>query len=142
MSVLIAAVQARLREAGTGARIKGAADLAALREQGEVKGNAIYVMRPDDSGRPRDGTDESRQAVDAVFVLVYAFRSFRDGRGEGAMGEVEQARAAARSAMLGWEPPGGFGAFQFARGRTLGMEEKALFFVEEWQVQELWTAAS
>ena len=135
-AVLEAAWRERLG-AATRLQVSGAAAFGALK--GELRRNAVYVVRLGEQALTRDNpSTRPRQVVEVRMGVLYGFADYSDSRGQGAAGKVEQARAQVREALLGWEPPGGFGMARFAQGRMLELTGKALWWQDEWLLDELW----
>lgn len=140
---LLAQVQARLRaECDALRHVSGAVDFARLSERDEVppkhRQPAAYVVpladQATESARASWGV---RQTVTSRIGVILVTSDAADGRGDAAAQDIDAVQRAVREALLGWLPDGYDREAHCAGGRSLGYARGAVWWMDEYTVQEI-----
>ena len=113
--------------------IQGVADMAtAMVQPDSLQRNTCYLAYASEAvmGADDQGTGLRRIEVAVVSALI----NRKDRRGEAVIEDLELARAALSTALLGWEPEGAAGAVSFRRGDVAAYTRKTLWWRDVYSV--------
>lgn len=123
---LVDAVAARLKVqvADLNDRVEGAAELAALVDKGKLpqrSPSAFVLPLAQDGQANAAATGGHRQKVLEAIGVVVVVRHAGDATGRHQIAAFVPLLNAVRDALAGWEPDSSYEAFDFLRGRLVGL---------------------
>lgn len=135
----VAAVAARLGEAGVYEEVLGVLDAA-----GGVSPRtpaAFVLPLAEDAAESVAPAVRAVQYTTATIGVQSVISAPNDRTGARARDELSALLAASRAALAGWKPPGGREVLRFYRGRLLGIDGGRVFWLDEYRLR-WWTASA
>ncbi|MBL0142659.1 MAG: hypothetical protein IPP91_11300 [Betaproteobacteria bacterium] len=125
---------ARLKESGTPFRqVGGAAELDAALTGGLKAAPAAFLLPLAETASENQRVNAVLHQVGAAVGVVIVVRNLADARGDQAVGDLETARAWARTKLLGWQPSGAHDPVEYAGGRVLALANGYLWWQDDWE---------
>lgn len=121
----------RLKGQVEGLSIRGAADLAAARDDHKRDALYVYPIAEDAGANVADRGAMQRHTVRNAVLIALTNR--REQRGESGLTEIERRREEVKSALAGWRPEGADRAVRFVRGDLVGFVDGSLLWQDQYE---------
>lgn len=129
----LSSVIARLKDSSVGFKLVGGAAKFEQSANGLTALPAAFVLPSKDAAEPSPYADGIvQQVVRSEFSVLIAVRNLSDDEGAAALGSLEDARVAVRTALLAWPPDSDSFGCEYVGGQIVVFENGVLWWEDNY----------